>query len=182
MGRDADLTEKVMQVKPMVPVARARWQFGNPANVSGSVQVGTFNYKYKPDAKNLGEYLYRSGTYPGLIWTGEGWLLMNRAGNYSQGLLGTVSLLGGALKINPSLLMETTTYPVGDFSPGLDVGWTSKWVDLGAGSVFYRFLPLRPSLMVSKDASNTYATITGKTEAGADTMETVRLADIQHAV
>lgn len=182
LDKGADLTEKVMQVKPMVPVARARWQFGNPADFSGSVMVGTFNYKYNPDAKNLGEYLYRSGTYPGIIWTGEGWLLMNRAGNYSHGLLNTYSFFGGSLKANLSLLMETVTYPVGDFSPGVDVGWTSKWVELGGGSVFYRGLSFHPSVLKPKDASNTYASITGTTAAGADTVAVGRLSEIQNAV
>jgi hypothetical protein len=182
MGKDANPAEKTLQVKPMVPVARARWQFGDPASTAGSVMVGTFNYKYNPDAKNLGEYLYRSGTYPGLIWTGEGWLMMNRAGNYSHGLMGTVSQFGGTLKHNFSLLMETVTYPTGDFSPGYDVAWTSRFVELGGGAVFYRYLPLRPSLLVSKDASNTYATIRGKNQAGVDTVVTGRLSEIQNDV
>ncbi len=181
-GKGADLTEKTMQVKPMVPVARARWQVGDPKDLSASIMVGTFNYKYNPDAKNLGEYLYRSGTYPGIVWTGEGWLLMNRAGNYSHGIMATVSQFGGALKHNASLLMETVTYPVGDLSPGYDVSWTSKWVDLGAGGVWYRGLALRPSQLTSKDAANTYARITGKNARGQDTVAVGRLGEIQNAV
>ncbi|MDB5050939.1 MAG: hypothetical protein JWO30_4010 [Fibrobacteres bacterium] len=182
LGKDADLTEKVMQVKPMVPVARARWQFGDPASTAGSVMLGTFNYKYNPDAKNLGEYLYRSGTYPGLIWTGEGWLMMNRAGNNSHGLMATITQFGGSVKHNFSLLMETVTYPTGDFSPGYDVSLTSKWLDVGAGGVFYRYLPLRPSLLEAKDAENTYATIHGTNSAGVDTVATGRLSEIQNTV
>src|SRR4051794_14062289 len=72
-GADADLNQKIMQVKPMIPVARARWQFGDPKETAGSFQIGTFPYKYNPDAKELGEYLYRSGTYPGFLWTNDGW-------------------------------------------------------------------------------------------------------------
>ena len=177
-GKAADLSEKVMQVKPMVPVARARWQFGEPAATSGSIQVGTFNYKYNPDAKNLGEYLYRSGTYPGILWTGEGWLLMNRAGNYSHGLLATVSQLGGALKHNMSLFMETVYYPVGDFSPGYDVSYTSKWFEFGAGAVFNHYLSLRPSTLSPRQDVNTYAEIRGKTAAGVDTVAKGRLDQI----
>jgi hypothetical protein len=182
LGKGADLTEKVMQVKPMVPVARARWQFGNPTSTAGNIMVGTFNYKYNPDAKNLGEYLYRSGTYPGLIWTGEGWNLMNRAGNYTQGVMGTMTQMGGRVKHSLSLMMETVTYPTGDFSPGYDVSYTSPMFEFGAGAVLYRYLPLRPSLLVSKDASNTYATIHGQNAAGVDTVATGRLDEIQNAV
>lgn len=158
-GANADLSQKIMQVKPMVPVARARWQFGDPGTTSESIMLGTFNYKYNPDAKNLGEYLYRSGTYPGYIWTNDGWGLMNRAGNYSQGLLFTLSQMGGHLKHNASLFMETVYYPVGDFSPGYDFSFVSKWIDFGGGAVFNHYLPLRPSKEVPKDQANTYATV-----------------------
>ncbi|MDB5106475.1 MAG: hypothetical protein JWP91_4164 [Fibrobacteres bacterium] len=177
-GKAADLSEKVMQVKPMIPVARARWQFGDPATTSGSVQVGTFNYKYNPDAKNLGEYLYRSGTYPGILWSGEGWLLMNRAGNYSHGLLATVSQMGGALKHNFSMFMETVYYPVGDFSPGYDVGYSSKWFDVGAGSVFNHYIPMRPSTLSPNVDLNTYVEYRGKTAGGADTIASGRLDQV----
>jgi hypothetical protein len=34
------------------------------------LRAGIFNYKYNPDAKNLGEYLYRTWTYPTIITTG----------------------------------------------------------------------------------------------------------------
>jgi hypothetical protein len=169
-GKSANISERVMQVKPMVPVARARWKFGDPTGTSSSLMLGTFSYKYNPDAKNLGEYLYRSGTYPGMLFTGEGWLLMNRAGNYSHGALYTLSQFGGALKHNVSLFMETVYYPVGDFSPGYDFAYTSKWFELGGGAVWNHGLALRPSKLSPKDPSNTYRVITGKTAGGADTV------------
>jgi hypothetical protein len=177
-GIQADYSEKVMQVKPMVPVARVRWQFGDPTATAGSLQMGTFNYKYNPDAKNLGEYLYRSGTYPGILFTGEGWLLMNRAGNYSHGALFSLSQWGGKLKQNLSLFMETVYYPIGDFSPGYDLAYTSKWFDFGAGAVFNHYLPLRPSQLKPKTVGNTYAEIRGKTATGADTVVKGRLDQI----
>jgi hypothetical protein len=169
-GKSANISERVMQVKPMVPVARARWKFGDPEGTQTSLQVGTFSYKYNPDAKNLGEYLYRSGTYPGMLFTGEGWLLMNRAGNYSHGALLSVSQMGGALKHNLSLFMETVYYPVGDLSPGYDVSYASKWFELGGGAVWNHGLAIRPSKLAPKELSNTYMEIRGKTALGADTV------------
>jgi hypothetical protein len=115
-GISSDLKQRLINVKPMIPVARARWQFGQPGSLSGSFQVGSFNYKYNPDARNLGEYLYRSGTYPGFVWSNDGWLLMNRAGSFSHGLLGTLAHLDGHLKHNFSLFMEYQYSPIGDFS------------------------------------------------------------------
>lgn len=155
-GNPTDPSQRVMMVKPMVPVARARWKFGEPTSFSGAFQVGVFPYKYNPDAKNLGEYLYRSGTYPGFLWTGEGWLLMNRSGNLNHGAMLNLSQFGGRLKHNFSLLMETVYYPVGDFSPAYDFSVTSPWLEVGGGVVFHHYLPLRPSLLAPKAPNNTY--------------------------
>ena len=177
-GKSANISERVAQVKPMVPLARARWQFGDPAATSGSLQVGSFPYKYNPDAKNLGEYLYRSGTYPGMLFTGEGWLLMNRSGSFSHGLLFSLADFGGALKHNFSLFMETVYYPVGDFSPGYDVAFSSKWLTLGGGAVLNHYLAFRPSQLSPKQKSNAYAEIFGTTAAGADTVVRGRFSQI----
>jgi hypothetical protein len=158
-GLSTDLNQRIMNVKPMIPVARARWQFGEPTDLSGAIQLGTFNYKYNPEAKNLGEYLYRSGTYPGFIWSNDGWLLMNRAGSYSHGMLGTIVHLDGHLKHNVSLFMETLYSPIGDFSPGYDFTFNSKWIDLGGGAVLNHYIPIRPSALVRKNDENTYVQI-----------------------
>lgn len=155
-GGITDASERAINVKPMVPVARARWQFGDPQANSGMLQIGTFNHKYNPDAKNLGEYLYRAGTYPGFLWTNEGWLLMNRAGNYSHGAMLSMVHLGGMFKQNLSLFMETNYYPVGDFSPGYDFTVAGKWLEAGGGAVLHHYLPLRPSALTPKDDENTF--------------------------
>jgi hypothetical protein len=158
-GISDDVKQRVMNVKPMVPIARARWQFGDPNIAGGSLMLGTFNYKYNPDARNLGEYLYRSGTYPGFLWSNDGWLLMNRAGNYSHGLLLGLTQLDGHLKHNISLFMETLYFPVGDFSPGYDFSYSSKWITIGGGAVFNHYIPLKPSKLEPKNNANTYVRI-----------------------
>lgn len=170
-GISSDLKQRLVNVKPMIPVARGRWQFGEPGSLSGSIQVGTFNYKYNPDARDLGEYLYRSGTYPGFVWSNDGWLLMNRAGSYSHGLLGT--LAHGHFKHNLSLFMETQYFPIGDFSPGYDFSFAGTWVDLGGGVVFNHYLPIRPSQLTPKNDENTYVKIKNvvpNTAGGTDTV------------
>jgi hypothetical protein len=154
-GGITDADERAMQTRSSIPVARVRWRFGDAATTAGSLMLGTFTHKYNPDAKNLGEYLYRSGTYPGYLFTTEGWLLMNRASHYSQGLMLTLDQFNGALRHNFSLLMQTTYYPIGDFSPGYDFSFKQKWFELGGGAVFHHYLPLRPSALVMKDPENT---------------------------
>ena len=167
-GSTTDPIERVMNVKPMIPIARARWQFGNPASVGGALQLGTFTYKYNPDARDLGEYLYRAGTYPGFLTSTEGWLLMNRASNYSHGALLTVTQMGGKVKHNFSLFMETQFYPIGDFSPGYDVSLTSKWLDVGGGFVLNHYLSSRPSRLTPKVRENAYSKTSGTQLSSAD--------------
>jgi hypothetical protein len=182
-GSTTDASERVMNVKPMIPVARVRWRFGDPAETSAALLVGTFSHKYNPDAKNLGEYLYRSGTYPGFLFTTEGWLLMNRASNYSHGTLLSVSQFGGALRHNFSLFMETSYFPVGDFSPGYDVTYTGKWFELGGGAVLNHFLALRPSALRPREDGNTlvslHDTVTDERYVGPKDMVTLFSSDLE---
>lgn len=158
-GGTTDIGEKIMTVKPLIPVARVRWQFGDSASTGAALSLGTFNYKYNPDAKNLGEYLYRAGTYPGYLWTTEGWLLMNRASNYSHGALLSISQMGGKLKHNFSLFMETSFAPIGSFSPGYDVQAVSKWFEAGAGVVFNHYANFKPSQETPRSLQNTYVDV-----------------------
>ncbi len=48
--------------------ANALISFGNPSRVGGEVQAGYFPYKYNRDARNLGEYMFRSNPYPLVIY------------------------------------------------------------------------------------------------------------------
>lgn len=57
------------------------------------LKAGIFPYKYNPDAKNLGEYMFRTWTYPTII-TGGGLDYANSAGVQLSGLSGH-SRLGG---------------------------------------------------------------------------------------
>jgi hypothetical protein len=149
-------SERAMNVRPMIPVARARWRFGDTETHSGAFLLGTFSHKYNPDARNLGEYLYRSGTYPGYLWTNEGWLLMNRPAHRAYGALLTTSHFGGAFTQNFSLFMQTNYHPVGDFSPGYDFGYKHPWFEVGGGVVLNQYLALRPSFHTPKSGENTY--------------------------
>jgi len=150
--------QRVMRVKPMVPIARAKWMFGDKKAFHGHFQLGTFPYKYNFEAKNLGEYLYRSGTYPGFLFTTEGWLLMNRAGNYSHGAQAQIKhpVGTGFFTHNFALFMEMVYFPVGDFSPGYDFSYKTSYFEIGGGAVFHHYLPIKPSLLSSNSPDNIY--------------------------
>ena len=75
-----------------------------------------FPHKYNPDSKHLGEYLFRSGTYPGVISTGGvltsgGMDLVNTSRFLGQGLRLTATWLDGKLE------QVLTLYSVRTFEP-----------------------------------------------------------------
>lgn len=51
------------------PTAAGIVSFGNEKKPEFSLAFGRFEYKYNDQARNLGEYLFRSGTYPGYLIT-----------------------------------------------------------------------------------------------------------------
>jgi hypothetical protein len=48
--------------------AFALYPFGNIENPYLRIQIGYFPYKYNPDVRNLGEYLFRTNTYPLVVY------------------------------------------------------------------------------------------------------------------
>ena len=51
----------------IIDKAYGSYLWGDTASPFLSVTFGRFQYKYNPDARNLGEYLFRSGTYPAYL-------------------------------------------------------------------------------------------------------------------
>ncbi len=49
------------------------YTFGDTATFGGEIGVGLIPYKYNHEAWNLGEYLFKSGTYPGYLITNFDW-------------------------------------------------------------------------------------------------------------
>ena len=49
--------------------AFAKCSFNIMDNLSAQLQLGYFPYKYNPDARNLGEYLFRTNTYPLIVYS-----------------------------------------------------------------------------------------------------------------
>ncbi len=52
-----------------IPNAKGVLSFSINDNMSAMVHFGRLEYKYNPDSRNLGEYLFRTGTYPAYIRT-----------------------------------------------------------------------------------------------------------------
>jgi hypothetical protein len=51
------------------PNAEGLLTFGNNEHVGLTIGIGRFEYKYNSQSQNLGEYLFRTGTYPAYVQT-----------------------------------------------------------------------------------------------------------------
>lgn len=77
-----------------LPRLDASYVFGDPVHPSLRVDVGIFNYKYNEYSRNLGEYMFRTWAYPGIIQTGNAF-----------GYVGNSSATVTGLKLSQSLGM-----------------------------------------------------------------------------
>jgi hypothetical protein len=140
---DASAGARIVQFGPGVGQAQGIYTFGDLQKPSAKLQVGLFPIKYNPDASNLGEYLYRSGTYPGYIWNG-GWSYLNSAAYLAQGVRYSLYTFNGMLNHDFTLFMERDIEPIHDLSPGYAL--TARplpFLELGAGVVWAHAIALK---------------------------------------
>jgi hypothetical protein len=136
---------------PGVGQAYGLYKFGDPENSPMELRFGYFPYKYNPDAKNLGEYLFRSGAYPGYEMTG-GWSLVNSALYMGSGLSAGASMLDGTLKADFNVFLEHDVEPIYDISPGIVITYKpTPAFEIGAGAAFSHLIPVNPSKIKSKN-------------------------------
>src|SRR5690606_14997311 len=88
---------RLTQFTAVLEEASAHYKFGDLETPWAETKFGLFFEKYNPDSKNLGEYLFRSGVYPGYLQTG-GWHIINSAGYFLQGVKASFNFLDGALR------------------------------------------------------------------------------------
>jgi hypothetical protein len=131
--------------------AEIAYAFGEKVdNFHGEMGVGLFPFKYNPEARNLGEYLFsRTGTYPGFINTTFDWTASRLTG------LRFSSELFNFWKNDLILSTEMELYPFYD----LTFSWVTdlplgKILDLGGGISFCRFLPANPGLTTPEYSAN----------------------------
>ena len=112
--------QRTVRVEPRLSQAKARFNFiSDPGK--DYVEFGFFPYKYNPDARNLGEYLYRSGTYPGMVRTTDGFHLLDHAAYDAYGAHLRVTLLNGLIEQDLNLFAEPNVFPTGDITPGYEL-------------------------------------------------------------
>jgi hypothetical protein len=157
-------TSRILRFGPGVGQAQAVYSFGDDPlnNPTSQLQFGLFPVKYNKDAANLGEYLFRSGTYPGYVATG-GWSYLNSASFLMQGVRWTLPTLDGKVTHEFTVHMERDyAQPLHDFSPGYMV--TAKpipAVEIGGGVVWSNALTFSSKRLAPKDPNNAYSKSTG---------------------
>lgn len=116
------------------------YTFGiDPEKFPLQIALGYFPFKYNPQASNMGEYLFRTGTYPPFI--------INDFDNCEARLLGlrVSSTFFANLRMDMLFSSETYYNPLGDYSLSCLVGYkVKKIVDAGAGISLSRLFPLDP--------------------------------------
>lgn len=144
--------------------ASGKYKFGDLEKPIVETKFGLFFEKYNPDAKNLGEYLFRSGTYPAYLQTG-GWYILNSAGYFLQGIQGNLHLLNGALDLESFLYMERDLEPTYDLTPAFLATYKRGAFEVAGGAAFNHLIPAKPSITTPKNRYNAYLTdpATGKT-------------------
>ena len=135
---------------PGVSQAQANWKFGDTEAPWGSLRVGYFPFKYNPDAKNLGEYLFRSMAYPTFVFTG-GWAITDNALAKIQGIQLTLNQFNGALKHDFLLTSERDFRPQGDFSPAYLATVNAGPFQAGGGVSLYHYLPIQKKRTESRN-------------------------------
>ncbi|MBN1307217.1 MAG: hypothetical protein JXA18_04830 [Chitinispirillaceae bacterium] len=118
--------------------------------LSVKLSLGYMPYKYNPHVRNLGEYLFRSGTYP--------FFLMNEVDFPAarlSGLLATVAGGTGRMRftVDQLVLTERNIPPLNDisFATIASVNF-SRFIDVGAGVNFSHAVPVDGRLTTPDDA------------------------------
>jgi len=117
------------------------------------VGVGYFPFSYNPDIRNLGLYLFRTGTYPGYM--------INEFDTPFSRLCGLhlKSTYIRALSFDLLLTTETDFYPAGDGTLSGLIGYKlGKILDIGAGISFSHLFSINEEYTTPKTWGNFYFT------------------------
>ena len=119
----------------------------DPSSALINVGIGYWNQKYNHDARDLGEYLFRSGAYPGYIYQyGFDECFYHLAGIHVS------STLFDSWYNEILLTSELDLAPYTDFSVAFlsDVSLLNKVFDIGAGIQWYRCFSADPDQTTPK--------------------------------
>ena len=158
---------KVRNSAVSIGQASAKYKFGDVADPYLSVSFGLMPYKYNPDSRNLGEYLFRSTPYPTTTINGS-WDLINSSYSKTKGIILESDFLDGKWKNDVLLTLSDEVYPLNDVGLAYVTSFKMGPLEIGAGANFYSLLPASPSLSQPKSIYNSYFTVGTTTYYGDD--------------
>lgn len=121
--------------------AKGTWALGDPAAPRGRIEFGFMQFVDNPDAKVLGNYLFRAMIYPAMPFT-----KMDNNAAYLFGLRGGYDFLGGKLKNDVFVLSEVQRYPYYDIHLAYTASYAFRnLLEVGLGVQAKSILPARPS-------------------------------------
>lgn len=125
------------------------YTFGDLERPLLTISAGIFPFKYNPDVRNLGEYLFRSGTYPPVLWS-----LFDFPFARLTGLHFSSSPIEG-LNLHALLTSETQFIPLQDYGASFVGDYTVlKSITIGAGVFASHLFPVNAGYVTPKIPEN----------------------------
>lgn len=150
--------QKSFSVSLLDASIRTNWRIGDKDTIL--TEFGYFPVKYNPEAMNLGEYLFRSNTYPGLLVSGFEIADKVKMAGIHSGYIKHAS--AGDFKLNLYLNTETESYPTFDLSLSYIIGYSTpkSVLDVSAGISHHHLVAFDEKRITpgKSDAYNTIAT------------------------
>lgn len=155
-GLDGAPHTLVTKFGPGVAQATGICKIGNITNPPFELQFGYFPFKYNQQARNLGEYLLRSGAYPGYL-IGGGWSIVGDALYRIMGIRFSNYLLDKSIKNHLIISMERDFSPMHDFAlTYIGDATIGNVFDIGAGISFSHLIPIRQDKTTPEKLGNRY--------------------------
>ncbi len=121
--------------------------------------VGLIKYKYTA-SKNLGEYLYRSHSYPTILYTSQALNILDDPSVTVLGASVNWSWANGRIKHIFNGFFEQETFPIYDFTPSYHLYYQDEYIKIGGAISLDRFIHFREAVIDSnptvRDAPNNF--------------------------
>jgi hypothetical protein len=143
---------------PYLTEADLSWFYGNSEKPLLSITAGYFPFKYNNDARNLGEYLFRSGAYPQTLQTNfdfaaDRLMGLNIGGNFFEGFSWNIIL-------NTNQLFQA----VGDLNLAGLVAYNFHDIfEIGAGAQYTSLISADTNFTHPENGATSYINSSGDT-------------------
>jgi hypothetical protein len=139
----------------IVSDANGKYSWGNVDNSYLSLTLGLFPYKYNNEARNLGEYLFRTGTYPGYIINNFDLAFARLTGLKISSDIGNGTC--GHLHQDLMYTIETTIPPFYDGTVTYLADYNYKKIfDVGLSGSYDHLVSVNEALTTPKTSENRY--------------------------